>query len=117
MPMVHTDAQKIIIYRFVIYVKKEGSMKKNLVSVIIPTYNSQAYIGETIESVIAQTYTDWEIVIADDGSTDQTAQEVAKYQADYPNIHFIPLKHIGVPGSVRNEAVRHAKGEYIAFSR
>lgn len=54
-------------------------MKDNLVSIIMPAYNAEQYIGEAIESVIAQTYADWELVIVDDCSKDKTAEIAQNY--------------------------------------
>ena len=54
-------------------------MEKNKVSIIIPVYNAEKFIGETIESVISQTYTDWEILILNDRSTDSSYEIIQKY--------------------------------------
>lgn len=81
-----------------------------LVSVIIPAYNSAAYTVETVESVLAQTYRNFEVIVVDDGSTDHTREALAPY-AD--RIHYL-YKSNGGACSARNEGIRHAKGEYIA---
>lgn len=86
-----------------------------LVSVIMPTYNCEKYISESIQSVIAQTITDWEIQIVDDCSTDNTAAVVKKYQEKYPNIHYTRLETNGGPAIARTEAMKLATGKYIAF--
>lgn len=62
--------------------------KSPLVSVIMPTYNCAAYISTSIESVISQTVTDWEIQIVDDCSTDNTQFVLQPYLKKYPNIHY-----------------------------
>ena len=54
-------------------------MEKNKVSIIIPVYNAEKFIGETIESVISQTYTDWEMLILNDRSTDRSYEIIQKY--------------------------------------
>lgn len=81
------------------------------VSVIIPTYNRAEYIADAIRSVQAQTYTDYEIIVADDGSTDNTVEIVAQF----PDVRFVPLTHQGTPAATRNRSVPYAKGDLIAF--
>jgi glycosyltransferase involved in cell wall biosynthesis len=82
-----------------------------LVSIIIPTYNSEKYIREALESALNQTYRNIEIIVVDDGSTDNT-KEVLKHYLD--RIQYIYKKNAG-PASARNVGIKHAKGEYIAF--
>jgi glycosyltransferase involved in cell wall biosynthesis len=82
------------------------------VSVIIPTYNRAALIGEAIASALAQTFRDFEIIVADDGSTDNTAQVVAQFGSA---IKFIALPHRGQPAATRNAGLQQANGEFIAF--
>ena len=65
---------------------------KNFVSIITPTYNSSKYIGETIESVLKQTYTNWEMLITDDCSTDNTIKIVEAYQAKDKRIKLFRLE-------------------------
>lgn len=85
------------------------------VSVIMPTYNCARYIGQSIDSVIAQTVSDWEICIVDDCSTDNTAQVLKPYLEQYPSIYYIRLEKNSGPQAARTEAIRHANGRYIAF--
>lgn len=86
-----------------------------LVSVIMPTYNCGKYIAESIESVIAQTVTDWEIQIVDDYSTDNTDEILKPYLEKYLNIHYYRLLQNGGPAVARTEAIRRATGKYCAF--
>lgn len=86
-----------------------------LVSVIMPTYNCGKYIAESIESVLQQTITDWELQIVDDCSTDNTKEVVAPYIEKYPNIHYYCLPKNGGPAVARTEALRRASGKYVAF--
>lgn len=85
------------------------------VSVIIPTRNSEKYIGEAIESVVAQTYQHLDIIIVDDGSIDNTKEIIKKFIKSYPDkITFTSQKNLG-PSSARNKGIVCSKGEYIAF--
>lgn len=81
------------------------------VSVIIPTYNRAAYLDEAIQSVIAQTFEDWELIVIDDGSTDATTEVAARY-AD--RITFIRQANAGACVA-RNLGLSHASGEYVSF--
>ena len=84
-----------------------------LVSVIMPTYNCGRFIAESIRSVIAQTCTNWELIIVDDCSTDDTAQIVASF-AD-KRIHYMRNDYNSGAALTRNKALREAQGRYIAF--
>ena len=86
-----------------------------LVSVIMPTYNCEKFIAESIQSVINQTVTDWELQIVDDCSTDNTAAIVKSFMEKYPNIHYTKLNKNGGPAVARTEAIRLSTGKYIAF--
>jgi glycosyltransferase involved in cell wall biosynthesis len=82
------------------------------VSVVIPLYNKAPYIQRAIDSVLAQTYADFELIIVDDGSTDGSGDIVRQY-AD-PRIRLIVQENAG-PGAARNRGLREANAEYIAF--
>lgn len=82
-----------------------------LISVVIPAYNCELYIAEAVESVLQQQDCHYEIVIIDDGSTDNTQQVLKPYQ---PKIRYIPQKNQGV-AAARNHGIAQAKGELIAF--
>jgi glycosyltransferase involved in cell wall biosynthesis len=83
------------------------------VSVIIPTFNRLEYLSPAIDSVFAQTFTEWELIIADDGSSADT-REYLRSLAD-PRVKVIWLPHTGRPSAVINVALREARGEYVAF--
>jgi len=85
-----------------------------LISVIIPTYNRAGLIGRAVESVLSQTYADWELWIVDDGSTDETARAVQPYLTD-ARVHWLHIDHTGLPACARNAGMRKAQGEFIAF--
>ena len=84
-----------------------------LVSIIMPAYNCERFIKESIDSVIAQTYSNWELLIVDDCSTDDTEAIVATYND--PRIHYQRNTHNSGAAETRNNALRVAKGRYIAF--
>lgn len=88
---------------------------KPLVSIIMPTYNCGRFISESIESVLAQTVTDWDLWIVDDCSTDNTAGIVQKYTQEHPNIFYFCMDRNGGPAAARNVGLRQAQGRYIAF--
>lgn len=81
------------------------------VSVIIPAYNAQSHIAETLASVFGQTYKDYEVIVVDDGSTDGTLQVLR----DYADKIRLLTKFNGGPASARNLAIKYARGELIAF--
>lgn len=85
-----------------------------LVSIIMPSYNTGRFIKETIESVLAQTYTNWELIIVDDCSTDNTDEIVGHYLTD-ERIRYIKNETNSGAALSRNRALREAKGKWIAF--
>ena len=84
-----------------------------LVSVVIPTYNSAQYLPETIESVLSQSWQDFEIIIVDDGSTDNTQEVVGGFNSN--KIRYIRQENSGGPSSPRNVGIHHARGKYISL--
>lgn len=86
----------------------------DLVSIIMPSYNTAKFISETIESVLAQTYSNWELIIVDDCSTDDTDAVVCPYLAD-DRIRYIKNKKNSGAAVSRNRALREAKGKWVAF--
>ncbi len=94
--------------------QNSNSMKDPKVSVIMAAYNTEKYIQESIESVVGQTFTDWELLIVDDGSSDSTPEIINKFCEKYSNkIHGFFIKNSG-PANARNYAIEKAKGSYIA---
>jgi glycosyltransferase involved in cell wall biosynthesis len=84
-----------------------------VVSVILPTYDRPAYVRAAVDSVVRQTHADWELIIADDGSGEET-QCYLRGLTD-SRMSVIRLAHTGNPSRVRNAAIQRARGEYIAF--
>ena len=89
-------------------------MVEDLVSIITPCYNGGKYIAETIDSVIAQSYSRWEMIIVDDGSTDNSGEIVRQYMAKEPRIRFLQQKNAG-SAAARNNGIRNANGRFIAL--
>lgn len=90
-------------------------MVDNLVSIIMPTYNCGKFIAETLDSVKAQTYQNWEVVIVDDCSTDNTKQIVDSYIVNDPRIKYHCLETNSGAAVARTKAMELATGQYIAF--
>lgn len=89
---------------------------EGLVSVVMPMHNSAAFLHEAIESVLAQTYTNWELLIIDDASTDNSIEIAKEYSKTNPRIRVLQnTRHIKMPSAPRNVGVLAAKGRYIAF--
>jgi glycosyltransferase involved in cell wall biosynthesis len=88
-------------------------MQTQKISVIMAAYNSERFIGEAIASVVRQTYDNWELIIVDDCSTDNTATEIKKYT----DKRIVYLKNDENKGAAysRNRAIKAAKGEFIAI--
>lgn len=85
------------------------------VSIVMPSFNASRYIGEAIESVLSQTHTNWELIIVDDCSSDDTVEKISEYASKDPRIkYFTNQKNQGAAYS-RNFALRQANGEYVAF--
>jgi glycosyltransferase involved in cell wall biosynthesis len=93
----------------------KGVFMQYLVSIIMPCYNSQNYIEEAIESVVVQTYENWELIIIDDCSKDNSVKIAEKYcKQDKRILFYKNEKNIG-PAKTRNKGIELAKGQYIAF--
>lgn len=89
-------------------------MEKGLVSIITPIYNGERYVKETINSVIKQTYPNWEMIIVDDGSKDNSAQIIKEFTGKEKRIRLIQQPNAG-SAAARNNGIRHANGQYIAL--
>src|SRR5712672_3063531 len=81
------------------------------VSIIIPAYNQARFLGVAIESALRQTFSDLEVIVIDDGSTDQTRQVAAGFG---DRIRYIHQDNTGLPGA-RNRGIRESSGEYLCF--
>jgi len=85
-----------------------------MISIIIPVYNVEKYLTDCLESILAQTYTEIEIILINDGSTDNSQQICETYARNNKNIHVLYKKNEGV-STARNLGLRLAKGDYIGF--
>lgn len=94
--------------------EKENRKEKYGISVIIPCYNVENYIDETLESILNQSFKDFEIILIDDGSTDSTKEIVDRYAEKYDNISAYHQKNHG-QGYERNFGIKKARGRYIHF--
>lgn len=96
-----------------VYLKK-SRYRKPEVSLIIPAYNAENFISRSVDTALAQSFPDLEIIVVDDGSQDHTPEILDWYGAEYPNVTVIHQENGYVSGA-RNTAIKHAKGNYICF--
>jgi glycosyltransferase involved in cell wall biosynthesis len=90
-------------------------MEEPLVSVIMPTYNGAKYIAESIESIISQTYKNWELIITDDCSSDGSQTIIKEYASKDARIRGFYFEENQGPGATRNKCISEAQGRYLAF--
>ena len=84
------------------------------ISAIVPVYNTEKLVGRCIDSVIAQTYPNWELILVDDGSTDGSLGVLREYETKDSRIKAIHQDNAG-PGLARNKGIENATGDYIVF--
>lgn len=85
------------------------------VSIVTPVFNSALYISDTIESVQAQTHSNWEMLITDDCSTDESVEVISAYAISDPRIRLFRLERNSGPGKARNRSISASQGDVIAF--
>ncbi|AWG24570.1 glycosyltransferase family 2 protein [Flavobacterium kingsejongi] len=90
-------------------------MKFPLVSIITPAYNSEKFIDQAIQSVQQQTFSDWEMILVNDGSSDHTQEIIEKWRLQDPRIKLLTLSKNSGTGVARNKGLEKATGRYIAF--
>ena len=93
----------------------EFTEKNCKISVIISVYNAEKYIRETLNSIIDQSYKNWEIILVENGSEDKSPDIIREYEKKYPEIRMIKGPGKG-PGPARNRGLKLAKGDYIVFA-
>lgn len=91
------------------------TLNNDLVSIITPAFRAESVIGETIKSVIAQTYSNWEMLIVEDCSPDNTRDVICQWAQTDPRVRLIALELNGGPAIARNAALERASGRWIAF--
>ena len=89
-------------------------MKQCLISVIVTAYNIEKYIARCMDSLLAQTWTNMEIILVDDGSDDGTGEVCDRYAREYSHVQVIRQKNAG-PSAARNAGVSLAKGDFIGY--
>lgn len=90
-------------------------MYGDLVSIIMPAYNCSEWIGKSIDSIIAQTYINWELIVVDDCSSDGTLSVIQKYAQADERIRWYKLEKNSGAAAARNKAVDNSRGVYLAF--
>ena len=93
--------------------KKNGMKKAPLVSIVVPTFNAGKFIDDTIHSVLGQTYENWELIVVDDGSSDNTLEVLRRFKSD--KIRVISMKRNGGAAKARNRGISACTGRYICF--
>ena len=93
---------------------------KDMVSIVVPMHNAKQYIEDTIKSVLEQTYENWELILVDDCSTDETCETVKQFVESLPfmvkeRIHVLPLESNAGAAGARNAGTKTAKGRYLCF--
>ncbi len=83
-------------------------------TVVIPTYNMSRFLAKCIESILAQTFTDFELLVVDDGSTDNSAQIADRYAQQDARVRVLRCKHAGI-STTRNQGIDHAAGRYLCY--
>lgn len=89
-------------------------MEKKLISIVVPVYNVEKHLDNCVISVLNQTYSQWELMLVDDGSSDNSGAICDKYSRSNPQIRVIHQQNAGV-SAARNQGIEHANGQYIVF--
>ena len=97
------------------YMLKKEQHDTPLVTIITPSYNAERFIQETMESAVAQTFINWEMIIVDDCSKDRTVDIIKQYQKQEQRIKLIQLTKNSGAAVARNMAIEHSKGRFLAF--
>lgn len=90
-------------------------MQNPLISVVVPVYNTEKFVGATIESVQAQSYSNWELILVDDCSKDKSVEVCTRYASQDPRIRILAMEKNSGALEARNEGIRNAKGRFLCF--
>lgn len=92
-------------------------MKNPLISIVVPVYNAEQFLNDTIKTVINQTYSNWELIFVDDLSTDKSLEIISKYKDKTKDkrIKIIKLNKKGMAAGARNKGIEEAQGKFICF--
>lgn len=90
-------------------------LQNPVISVIIPVFNAASFLDETLKSILSQTFSDFELIILNDKSTDESLNIIKKFQQEDNRIIIIDKEENVGPANLRNEGINSAKGEYIAL--
>lgn len=93
----------------------KSKSKKNVITIIIPVYNSEKYLKKCFDSILRQSYEDMEIIVVNDGSTDKSLNIINEYKNNYPEIFQVFSQENRGQSSARNFALQYAKGKYVTF--
>lgn len=89
-------------------------LSKPFFSIIFPVYNREAYLKEALDSILDQSFQDFELIVIDDGSEDRSMEILDQYSTLFPNFSLITQNHLGV-SEARNAGLKRARGKYICF--
>lgn len=90
-------------------------MKEELISIVVPVYNSEKFLKDTLITVLEQTYTKWELLLVDDCSTDNSSEIIFEYSKSDERIKYIKLEENSGAAKARNKGIELASGRYICF--
>lgn len=90
-------------------------LRENRISIVVPVYNSEQYIEETIQCVLKQTYADWEVIFVDDASKDKSVAVIEKYLKEDKRMHLYQNSENRGPAYTRNRGIKKAQGRYLAY--
>lgn len=90
-------------------------MEENMVSIVVPVYNAERFVAETIENILQQEYQNWELILVDDCSTDKSAKIINEYTLKDGRIHYFRNKENSGAAVTRNNGIDRANGRYICF--
>jgi teichuronic acid biosynthesis glycosyltransferase TuaG len=88
---------------------------ENLVSIVIPVFNAAPYLSETIRSVLSQSHTNWELLLIDDASQDESAEIILQYKKADPRIKLLRMETNSGVAAARNKGIAEAQGRYLTF--